>query len=251
MFDLENRRRAKNASTNLAWSDASVMNSELIAAFGANGYVLLPRGLTPFACDDVVEAINRVEKSNGDRRGGIRNVFQHMPEVRVLVRSSVIRAIIEPILGHNAFAVRAILFDKVPQANWRVPWHRDMAIAVRGRIDVPGFSGWSIKEGVVHVEAPREVLDRMLSIRLHLDPVDEDNGPLRVIPGSHGEPVGAVKVDDAQAVTLTCAQGSVLLMRPLLMHASSPAKRPAHRRVLHLEFAAHDLSGGLEWYERW
>ncbi len=37
-------------------------------------------------------------------------------------------------------------------------------------------------------------------------------------------------------------------MRPLLLHASSPATAPAHRRVVHLEFAPAPLSGGLEWH---
>jgi hypothetical protein len=36
-------------------------------------------------------------------------------------------------------------------------------------------------------------------------------------------------------------------MRPLLLHASSPAADPRHRRVIHLEFAAEPLPGGLEW----
>lgn len=38
-------------------------------------------------------------------------------------------------------------------------------------------------------------------------------------------------------------------MRPLLLHASSPAASPGHRRVLHVESAAAGLPGGLQWYE--
>lgn len=38
-------------------------------------------------------------------------------------------------------------------------------------------------------------------------------------------------------------------MRPLLLHASSPAASPGHRRVLHVEYAAAGLPGGLQWYE--
>ena len=39
-------------------------------------------------------------------------------------------------------------------------------------------------------------------------------------------------------------------MRPLLVHASSPATVPSRRRVVHLEFAAAELPSPLEWAER-
>ncbi len=42
-------------------------------------------------------------------------------------------------------------------------------------------------------------------------------------------------------------QGGTLLMRPLLPHASFPARVPGHRRVVHLDFAANRLPGGLRW----
>ncbi len=44
-------------------------------------------------------------------------------------------------------------------------------------------------------------------------------------------------------------RGGALLMRPLLLHASSPATGPGHRRVLHIEYASGPLPGGLKW--RW
>jgi hypothetical protein len=49
--------------------------------------------------------------------------------------------------------------------------------------------------------------------------------------------------------TCTVGAGGVVLMRPLLLHASSPATVAGHRRVIHLEFAAADLPGGLEWHD--
>ena len=38
-------------------------------------------------------------------------------------------------------------------------------------------------------------------------------------------------------------------MRPLLLHASASGTAPGHRRVVHLEYAAEPLPGGLEWYQ--
>jgi ectoine hydroxylase-related dioxygenase (phytanoyl-CoA dioxygenase family) len=126
-------------------------------------------------------------------------------------------------------------------------------IAVRARQDIPGFSAWSVKAGVVHVQPPIEILAGILSVRLHLDDTDETNGALRVIPGSH---LRGLLDDDAiqqwkeQGNVATCAvpRGGALLMRPLLLHASSVAAQPTHRRVLHLEYSALDLPGGLAWY---
>jgi ectoine hydroxylase-related dioxygenase (phytanoyl-CoA dioxygenase family) len=149
--------------------------------------------------------------------------------------------------------VRAILFDKNAAANWLVPWHQDLSIAVRERRDVPGFGPWSTKAGVVHVQPPIDVLNRMLTIRLHLDDCPETNGPLKVVPGTHRtmltpDELAAVATNGPNVACVVRAGGAVL-MRPLLVHASSPASELRHRRVVHIEYAAVSLPGGLCWYE--
>ena len=151
-------------------------------------------------------------------------------------------------------AVRGLLFNKVAQANWAVPWHQDLTIAVRERRESPGFGPWSVKDGAVHVQPPDEVIARMLAVRIHLDDTAAENGALRVIPGSHREgrlspeAIGSWTTS-RKAVTIEAPAGSALLMRPHLLHASSTAERPAQRRVIHLEFAADALPFGLEWNE--
>src|SRR5438552_1035247 len=79
---------------------------------------------------------------------GVRNLLKICPDVRALAADSSIRALVTPILGDNAFAVRATFFDKVPGANWSLFWHQDNVVAVKGRVDVPGYSGWTRKAGV-------------------------------------------------------------------------------------------------------
>ncbi len=96
----------------------------------------------------------------------------------------------------------------------------------------------------------------MLTLRMHLDPCGVDNGPVRVMPGSHREGrLSPAEIDrwraDGTGVECTAARGDVLAMRPLLLHASSPSKSPSHRRVVHIEYAAGKLDGGLDWYEAW
>jgi hypothetical protein len=125
------------------------------------------------------------------RRGGIfaaRNLLDVFPEVQRLARSPVIRELVVPVLGSDCFPVRGILFDKIPGANWKVPWHQDVTIVVQDKIEIEGFGPWSTKADVLHVQPPAMVLENMLSVRLHLDACGEDNGALRVIAGSHQRP---------------------------------------------------------------
>ena len=165
-----------------------------------------------------------------------------------------LKRIADGILIANSIPVRALLFDKIEGANWSVPWHQDVVIAVATRVDTPGFCGWSIKDGIPHVVAPAEVLEKMVTLRVHLDDCTGDNGPLRVLPGSHRDGIlddRAINCWRAKVPEVVCAapRGSVVAMRPLLLHASSSAQSAAHRRILHVEFASEPLPGGLHWAE--
>ncbi len=150
--------------------------------------------------------------------------------------------------------MRAIYFDKSPEANWLVPWHQDLTLALQARVEMPGFGPWSVKDGVPHVQPPVELLQQMLTIRLHLDDTDQTNGALRVLPGSHrlGR-LSAAQIRDfrsGQAETLcVAAAGDALLMRPLILHASGRSTSLHHRRVLHIEYAAFTLPTELAWHE--
>ncbi len=224
------------------------MTKELLAT---NGFALTSSVLTAEDCTTLIQAVDRVAEAR--RQGGVRNLLQLVPDVAALATSTNLRAITVPILGPHAFPVRVILFDKTPAANWRVFWHQDLSIAVRERVAVPGFGPWSRKGGVPHVQAPPAVLEHMVAVRIHLDECGPNDGPLRVIPGSHRLGVlGRPAIDELRqhspAVTVLAPRGAAVVMRPLLLHASSPATYPAHRRVLHVEYAANALPGGLQWH---
>ncbi len=125
-----------------------------------------------------------------DRRGRVyasRKLLRMLPEVRGLARSASLRSIVERALGTGAFPVRGLLFDKTTETNWMVPWHQDLTIAVRARVETPGFAPWTVKEGVPHVQPPVEIMARMVAVRVPLDEDEPSRGPLRVIPGSHRE----------------------------------------------------------------
>jgi len=189
----------------------------------------------------------------GDEKHAQRNLLS-LPWVRELAASRVVKPLIDSLFGKESFAVRGILFNKTPDANWKVVWHQDRTIAVRERREVAEFGAWSIKAGVQHVQPPACLMSTMIAIRLHLDESRESNGPLRVIPGSHR--AGYLSNADIDSwrgrpsVTCIVPRGGAILMRPLLLHASSSSSKPEPRRVIHLEFAADDLPGGLQWHDR-
>lgn len=154
--------------------------------------------------------------------------------------------------GHAVRPVRVLFFDKTPDANWAVPWHQDRCIAVKARAELDGYGPWSVKNGVDHVEPPVAVLDGMVTLRLFVDDCGSDNGPLLVARGSHrhgrlpGRDIAEV-VGCSEIFVGTGQAGDVLVMRTLAIHSSKRAALPAHRRVLHVDYAAAELPPPLEW----
>ncbi len=221
-----------------------------------HGFSVLPDVFSKEEVGLLIDATSRIQGENGVRsRGGvyaIRNLLQLAPAVSDLARSSRIRSIAAEILGDEAMPVRATLFDKTKGANWLVPWHQDLTVCVAGRLDVLGYGPWTMKAGVWHVQPPVPILERMLSVRVHLDECDESNGALRVLAGTHR--LGrldaaqiAEQQQSARSVTCVTGAGGMVLMRPLLIHASSAASKATHRRVIHIEYSACTLDGGLRW----
>jgi len=217
-----------------------------------DGFEIVERVLSHESLDELRCAVAELPSRH---RGGVRNLLQSSELIAALATSGPVNALADVALGAEAFPVRALLFDKVPAANWKVPWHQDTAIAVADQVEAPGFFGWSVKDGVTHVHPPVTVLERMVALRIHLDDCGPENGPLRVLPGSHRHGrLDEADIDRWRKMTneVTCyvSQGDVLILRPLLLHASSPATAPSHRRVIHLEYACDALPNGMRWFEQ-
>ena len=221
------------------------------------GYSVVDPALKPEAVDRLVDELGRLDpvlRASG--RGGLRNVLRLAPGVLHVMQHPAVSGIVHSALGTEAFLVKGILFDKNPGANWNTPWHQDLTIAVQAQAEAAGYGPWSVKAGVIHVQPPVTVLERMLTVRIHLDDCGKSDGALRVLPGSHRH--GEIAGHSARAarerypeVTCEVSRGGILAMRPLLMHASSSSATPKRRRVLHLEFAACELAGRVKWFDRW
>jgi ectoine hydroxylase-related dioxygenase (phytanoyl-CoA dioxygenase family) len=232
----------------------------ILSALENDGYVVVEHAVPAEVIAAAIEAVELLHAGVSRRRNGgamyaARNVLDHAPGLRRCAEHESIHQHVRRVLDDGAVVTRAILFDKNPSANWSVPWHQDTSIAVKARPRelIRGFGPWSVKDGVPHVQPPSSVLDSMLTVRVHLDDCGESNAPLRVIPGTHRAGIMDARAiefarDEHDAVSCVVPAGGLLLMRPLLLHASSAASNPRHRRVIHLEWAAGSLPHGLEWH---
>lgn len=226
-----------------------------------DGFVIVPDVFSDSAVDELLAQLSQTLTSSQDeaeairsRAGSVyaaRNVLTLCPAARDVWRRAPLVELLSEVLGWEFGLVRALFFDKPPERTWALPWHKDLTIAVRdNRLPTSHFSKPTTKAGVPHVEGSLAVLETMLTLRIHLDDVTEENGPLRVMPGAHRTGKEFVAAEHIESILVN--RGDVLAMRPLLAHCS-PASHPEterHRRILHLEFSGQPrLPDGYEWYE--
>ena len=234
-----------------------------------DGYVLVDQLLDRRTCLAVAEQLSKAADSAGQRHlidHAAVQLLLHEPRLIAAVRdifgeqanpnasgSAAVPALPLPLT--SAFAFNATLFDKHSEQNWLVAWHQDVTIPVAEKRDVPGWTAWSVKEGVDYVCPVDRVLRAVVALRIHLDDCHAENGPLRVLRGSHvlghvPQSKVAGMADSFETDIIEGNAGSAVFMKPLLIHASSKATADARRRVLHLEFAAIDLPSPLVWHRR-
>ena len=203
------------------------------------GYAIIPDILESNEVNRLLDEFSRADLPRS--RAGLRHAMK-VAAVAAVAHDARLIGIAREALGAEAFPFRATLFDKTPSANWLVVWHQDTALPLQGRHEFPGWGPWSVKDGVNYAHAPASALSQVLALRVHLDDSTAENGPLRVLPGTH---TLGVLTDEAlhdlstkiAAVECLASQGGVLAMRPLIVHASSKSQSEISRRVLHIEYA--------------
>jgi ectoine hydroxylase-related dioxygenase (phytanoyl-CoA dioxygenase family) len=224
-----------------------------------DGAALVEKALDRKTVSCLTAALEKLSSSaSAERRReavyGVRNLLEAAPEIREFARSEIVRELAAAAIGAGARVVRAIYFNKTPEANWKVPWHQDLTIAVREKLEIEGYGPWTRKAGVWHVQPPVEILEKMVTLRFHLDDADETNGALKVIPQSHrsGRLTAAqIKFARRANETRLCRvkKSDCLMMRPLILHSSAAGTEPKNRRVIHFECAREALPNGLDWYD--
>lgn len=220
----------------------------LIATLAEQGYAVLREPLpksTSRDCAKILAAI--VADAPTSRR-----IDKGHPVVERVLGFEPLRLLLRQVLGAAAKPVRVLYFDKTGKRNWAVPWHQDRTIAVARAEPAARVSRWTVKDGVPHCEAPVELLERMLTLRWHIDASDPEDGGLLTLPGSHR--LGRMTQSDIKerlAVhpghSISVPAGGFFLMRPLLVHASRRRTTNGRRRVLHMEMAASEPPSPLRW----
>jgi Phytanoyl-CoA dioxygenase (PhyH) len=217
--------------------------------FFQNGYAVVQGVIDVLDCEHIIRSLEVVSDKAGSRLLLDADWCARMPEQ--LASDSRLSCSLPP--GHRP--VQCTPFIKTINSNWLVALHQDLSIPVAERVVSPLCSGWSMKEAETFVQPPVSVLEQMVAIRVHLDDCDETNGALRIVQGSHRQG----RIDAAQAIrereergeSVVCVpKGGVMIMRPLLLHASSKSRVDVPRRVLHFVYGPPSLPEGLRWPAR-
>jgi ectoine hydroxylase-related dioxygenase (phytanoyl-CoA dioxygenase family) len=222
------------------------------------GYTVIP---DIYEDNEIVDLIKHIETAKGVKTAfrknedlfAIRQFLKEIPSVIPIVFNERLKSVIKRLFGTRYFVVKSIYFDKPESSNWFVAYHQDLTISVKERHEIPGFGPWTVKQEQFSVQPPVEILQQNFTLRLHLDETNSSNGALRVIPGSHKKGIYRPEnIDWSKETEQICdvPKGGIMIMRPLLLHASSRSTGNRRRRVVHIEFAKTELPDPLEWSER-
>ena len=183
----------------------------------------------------------------------IRQLMKVVPKLKPSIFNEQLLAILNEVLESGYFLSKAIYFDKPPKSNWFVPFHQDLSISVNQKANLKGYDNWTFKKGQHGVQPPQTILEHTLTVRIHLDDTTKDNGALRIIPKSHKKGIvraHQLKMSDRRRETICKVHsGGIMLMKPLLFHASDRTKNNQRRRIIHLEFNNRLLQAPLQWLE--
>ncbi|WP_394781751.1 phytanoyl-CoA dioxygenase family protein [Undibacterium sp.] len=220
------------------------------SAFEDNGYAIVRN----FLGQAELHALSQCCEPIADQYG-LRNLLTRVPQINGLLLNDRLAELMGALGYAAAKPVRSLFFNKNLAHNWLVPWHQDLSIAVSAKAEATGYAKWTYKDGVDYVEPPVEILESIITLRVALDDADENNGALKVIPGSHllGKlPSGDIPalVKDRAHVSCSVQAGDLLVMKPLLLHSSSKAANPVSRKVIHIELSAASLPPLMTWGEQ-
>lgn len=183
----------------------------------------------------------------------IRQFHKEIPEILPVIFNQNLKNIIASNFGRGYFITKSIYFDKPEKSNWFVAYHQDLTISVNKKIEAENFENWTVKQNQFAVQPPKEILEDNFTIRIHIDKTTRDNGALKVINDSHSKGILRVENLDFEKEKETICEvekGGIMIMKPLLFHASNKTTNNERRRVIHIEFSKQQLPEGLEWSEK-
>lgn len=225
--------------------------------FDVNGFEVINSVYSDSEIEEIKAVINENTSNKPTFRKStdlfaIRQFLKEIPECIPILFNNTLKSLLSSRFGSTYFIVKSIYFDKPAESNWFVAYHQDLTISVDKKLELEGFGPWTTKQDQFAVQPPLKILADNFTIRIHLDEATEKNGALRVIPGSHLK--GIIRPDELkqknQEQTCSVEKGGIMLMKPLLLHASGRTSNNRQRRVVHIEFSRTELPQGLSWSER-
>jgi ectoine hydroxylase-related dioxygenase (phytanoyl-CoA dioxygenase family) len=225
---------------------------------GKNGFTTFDNIYTIEEVENLLIQINqkRTDKDTFRKSAdlfAIRQFLNEVPETIGMVFNTKLKTILEKLFGQKYFVVKSIYFDKPASSNWYVSYHQDLTISVDNKREINGFQFWTIKQNQFAVQPPLEILKNIVTIRIHLDHTDENNGALKVVPSSHLKGIYRPENIDwnlEKEAYCKVSKGGIMLMKPLLLHSSGRTTNNLQRRVIHIELSSLELPNELNWAER-
>ncbi|MGD9508702.1 MAG: phytanoyl-CoA dioxygenase family protein [Geminicoccaceae bacterium] len=226
-----------------------MLNDDQIGFYREQGYLLVEDVIEPAllerlrgATEEMIERSRSVTASDAvyDLDEGhsaahpkltrIKAPHQNVPGFDEVMHAPKVKAVLQQLLGSVVRLQTSKLNTKAPGGGAAVEWHQDWAF-------------------YPHTN------DDLLAVGLMLADVDEANGPLMVVPGTHRGPVlshfrngvfaGAIDPEDPlfdrdRIVTLTGRAGSMTVHHVRLLHGSAPNLSDRARLICFYECAAAD-----------
>lgn len=226
-----------------------MLSAEQKAFYADNGYLMVKDAVTPTQLErlrdithSLIDAARHITQSDEiydldaghgpdqPRLTRIKLPHKRDPYFWDLIRDSRMTEVLTDLLGPHTNLLTSKLNTKAPGGGRAVEWHQDWAF-------YPATN------------------DSLLAFGLMLEDVDEANGPLMVIPGTHKGPVlshqangyfaGAINPDDPlfepeKAVTLTGKAGDMTVHHARILHGSAPNMSDRNRLILFYECTASD-----------
>lgn len=225
------------------------------------GFAIINNVYNENEIEKLISLIENITKNDSDNATfrksedlfAIRQFHKEVPETLDFIFNENLKNIIESNFGKGYFITKSIYFDKPEKSNWFVAYHQDLTISVNKKIEVQNFENWTVKQNQFAVQPPKEILEDNFTIRIHIDKTTKENGALKVINNSHSKGIMRIEKLDFEKETETVCEvekGGIMIMKPLLFHASNKTTNNERRRVIHIEFSKQQLPAGLDWSEK-
>jgi ectoine hydroxylase len=194
--------------------------------------------LDAFRRDSKILGEHRIVERDRDEVRAVYGSHRRQPEFSMLVRSPRLLGPVQQLLGDDVYVYQFKINAKPAFAGEGWSWHQD-------------YTAWKIED---NLPAPR-----LINVAFFLDDINEFNGPIIFVPGSHRQGLirearrpGNTESEqhlEPEDIALTPTQmstlvdqygmespkgkaGSVVMFHPEIVHGSASNMSPFHRRLL-------------------